>query len=405
MKKRVAFVMNGFACGGVARSLVSVLSLLPEDRFEISLIFIERQVHFRKTGILCELPGHVQCFDFPFLPADRYELEHGRKPALFHAIKHLQLGVASRMILMRIRWYLSGRRTSYSRLSFEAMVKRAPRKIDDHYDYAFAYGGLFRPGVIVQEWLTARVKANWSHLECIEHADIYENVYRKFGRLFACSQKLANQLNAAYCPNENRFSFFPYYLNPDMYRLLASRGAGFSDGYNGVRVLSIGRLCEQKGFDLAIDACRMLKSDGYDFKWYVVGEGSDRAELTCRIKEQGVTENFLLCGQQTNPYPYIEQCDIYVQPSRYEGYCLTVAEARVFCKPIVCTDFAGADEQIKNGVTGVIAKEVSAESIYEGVKSLFDHPEKCRAFSRALSGEIVDNEKRVRNAWSNLLEE
>ena len=67
-----------------------------------------------------------------------------------------------------------------------------------------------------------------------------------------------------------------------------------------------------------------------------------------------VQDDFVLLGEKENPYPYLLDCDIYVQPSDYESYCLALAEARAVCKPVVACDFSGAREQIRDGETGLV---------------------------------------------------
>src|SRR5665647_2564899 len=90
-----------------------------------------------------------------------------------------------------------------------------------------------------------------------------------------------------------------------------------------------GRLHYVKGFEMAIEACEMLVRNGYDIKWYIVGEGEERKALEQKIMDKNLKEVFILAGVKANPYPYIRQCDIYVQTSLFEGRCLTITEAKI----------------------------------------------------------------------------
>src|SRR5690625_3234280 len=88
------------------------------------------------------------------------------------------------------------------------------------------------------------------------------------------------------------------------------------------------------------------KKSGLNIRLYCIGEGSTKNEYKELIRCYGVEKDFILLGSTSNPYPFMKQCDIYVQPSRHEGYCITLAEAKCFNKPIVSTNFTGAKEQL-----------------------------------------------------------
>ena len=107
------------------------------------------------------------------------------------------------------------------------------------------------------------------------------------------------------------------------------------------------------------------------------------------IKKNNLEEHFILLGTKNNPYPYIKQCDIYVQPSRHEGYCITLAEARAFNKPIITTDFVGAREQIENGHDGLITKFDETE-IYNAIKKLISNNTLCDKFRNNLKRKEVN---------------
>ena len=111
-------------------------------------------------------------------------------------------------------------------------------------------------------------------------------------------------------------------VSPTLIKSMALKDDGFNDNFDGIRILTIGRLVDVKGYDLAIKACYKLKSKGYNFKWYVIGEGNLKSKLENMIKEFQLEDTFILLGIYQNPYVFLKQCDIYVQPSRFEGYGL-----------------------------------------------------------------------------------
>ena len=126
--------------------------------------------------------------------------------------------------------------------------------------------------------------------------------------------------------------------------------------YTGtINILSIGRFCEAKNYDNVPDIARRMITLGIkDLKWYIIGYGGSEDLIRQRIAEAGMEEHVILLGKKENPYPYIKACDIYVQPSRYEGKSITVREAQILCKPVAVTNYPTASSQINDGVDGVI---------------------------------------------------
>lgn len=92
---------------------------------------------------------------------------------------------------------------------------------------------------------------------------------------------------------------------------------------------------------------------GVDFKWYIIGYGPDK-EIQEALDKYSMRHRMILLGKKSNPYPYIKACDIYAQPSIYEGKSVTVREAQILCKPAVITDYPTAKSQITSGVDGMI---------------------------------------------------
>lgn len=122
-----------------------------------------------------------------------------------------------------------------------------------------------------------------------------------------------------------------------------------------MNLLSIGRFCTAKNYDNVPDISRRMIDGGVrDLKWYIIGYGGDEALIRQKISEAGMEEHVILLGKKDNPYPYIKACDIYVQPSRYEGKSVTVREAQMLCKPVAVTAYATAASQIRDGIDGVI---------------------------------------------------
>jgi glycosyltransferase involved in cell wall biosynthesis len=138
-----------------------------------------------------------------------------------------------------------------------------------------------------------------------------------------------------------------------------------------VNILTVGRLVTAKGYEKAIEVANLLKNSGYKFRWFGIGEGPERKGLQKLIEEYELNDYFILLGKKINPYIYMKNCDIYVQTSIKEGFGLTVSEAKILKRPIVCTNFFTAKEIIEHEVDGLIV-EHDIKSIYKGVKKYLD---------------------------------
>lgn len=142
---------------------------------------------------------------------------------------------------------------------------------------------------------------------------------------------------------------------------------------SGVKLLTVGRLHDQKGIDIAIGAACELRKMGVDFRWLVAGEGSERKKLEALIAEASLQESFVLMGAKNNPYPYMRECDILVQPSRYEGKSIVLDEAKILSKPIVATAYSTVHDAIVHGETGWIV-DMNSEAVARGIQKVYqDH--------------------------------
>jgi glycosyltransferase involved in cell wall biosynthesis len=148
----------------------------------------------------------------------------------------------------------------------------------------------------------------------------------------------------------------------------------------GIRLLSIGRFCTAKNFDNVPDMCARLLQCGLDVYWYIIGFGGDEALIRQRIKEAGMEDRVIMLGKKDNPYPYIKACDLYVQPSRYEGKCVSVLEAQMLGKPVVIARYATSASQLAEGVDGVIVPKDN-EGCAEGIAALLRDPDKMKTLS------------------------
>lgn len=170
------------------------------------------------------------------------------------------------------------------------------------------------------------------------------------------------------------------------------------------KLLTIGRMTYQKGYDLAIRAAQLLKERNVIFKWYFVGAGENAEKYRELIVKCKVEDRVVMLGRKNNPYPYLKECDLYVQPSRHEAYGLVVAEARVLNKPIICSRFAGAEEQITDGKNGRIISVGDIHELADVIQEVLSDKEMKNAFIARLQNEAQEDEdwKRIKEHFDSL---
>ena len=166
---------------------------------------------------------------------------------------------------------------------------------------------------------------------------------------------------------------------------------------NEILIVSTGRISKEKGFDRVPDVAKKLVDEGYRICWYIAGDGALYEDIKSDVKAKGLDEYVRMVGYQENPYPYVKQCDIYVQPSYTEGFCTSTMEAKILKRPVVTTDVPGMNEQFTNGVDGLIV-ESSVDGIYNGIKRLIDDKQLYDSITQNLQSQKLSNDEEVQKA-------
>jgi glycosyltransferase involved in cell wall biosynthesis len=169
---------------------------------------------------------------------------------------------------------------------------------------------------------------------------------------------------------------------------------------NGINLLSVGRYCHAKNYDNVPDIVKKLVKMGFvNLRWYIIGFGTDEQLIRQKIIEAGMEDHVILLGKKDNPYPYIKACDIYVQPSRYEGKSVTVREAQVLCKPVIVTSYPTARSQVKDGVDGFIVP-LDNEGCARGMSDTINNKDVQKSVITYLSTHDYGNESEVEKIYS-----
>lgn len=368
--RKILIVMPTMNVGGVERALISLLSVIPKERYAIDLVLSKKDGDFLK-----KIPLHVKIMEAPYK-------------------KNIRAGDGIGVILNNLK--ADKKYILWMKLLIAVMINKLFRvdklisKVlyynnDEEYNFLFNFAGVNSLShILSKNVFKAHKKYIWVHGDTnAEEVVKYTDVYAKYDRIF-CVSKAVTEKFKKYMP-ENSLRVENIYNEIDKKSILKQsyEDSGLHRESKEVILLTVGRLDVCKGYDIAIETCRRILNDGYNVKWYVIGEGAERDSLEAAIKRKNMTHSFILLGLKSNPYPYYRTTDIYVQTSISEGYCITLAEAKLFSKPIVTTNFSGADEQITNGKNGYIVSAKPSE-IARSIEFLIDNEKKRIEFSNSL---------------------
>ncbi len=386
--KKIIFVGEYMLCGGVEKSLISLLNNIDKNQYSITLLLL------KKNGILLsQIPSYVNVVEMKLPEDEKYDILYGKKNALKKTLKDGRYIQFLKKLIRGAYINLISKSNEQKRVNYYRMIEKKFLNLNESYDIAIDYMGYgLLNTFFVAKKINAKKKLSWIHFEPIdamENFGAFKNYLNCYDKLVCVSKEISKQMNNIMPELSDKLCVFYNIVDKEYILNLAKLEIGFNDkDFNGRRVLSIGRLDLQKGFDLVIPIIKKLVDEAYDIRWYIIGEGNLRYYLEELIKKYDLSNYVFLLGQKINPYSYLSQCDYYFQPSRNEGYGIAVAEARIFCKPILVTDFAGAKEQLKNNETGLIVKCNEIE-LYNGLKILLDNESISKKFGNNLRKEIV----------------
>ena len=212
--------------------------------------------------------------------------------------------------------------------------------------------------------------------------------YKHFSCICAVSNALRDRLISTGFASKEQLLVVKDVVNVGLIRKMASVPFHLNAPSGRLQLLTVGRLAAPKNYPLAIETARLLSEKGLAFIWYFVGEGESRKEIETLISRYKLQDIIVLAGFQPNPYPYFVHCDIYVHTSAYEGFGLTISEAKALHKPIVTTDFPAAFDQIEDGQNGLISP-MSRAALAERILSLVQNP--------SLKERLIQNTEREQN--------
>lgn len=389
---KVLFVIGNMASGGAQKSLISLLQAIDYSKHEISLYLMNHDGLY-----MDKIPSEVK-----LLPQD--QIWKPIKEAVKYAIKKGNFGaIANRVLFSYLR--NSDKGTQNANRRAWKLLSRSVKNISDQYDVAIAYGDGY-PLYFVVDKCNAEKKVAWNHIDYKMYGDNPEfdlENFEKCKNIVTMSETCADVLREVFPSQINKVQVIENIISQRVILSLAQESVDKFAGKEGeIKILTVGRLANQKGYDLAIPACKILKESGIKFKWYVIGVGDLRQQLETMCEENGLTDTMFFLGERVNPYAYMAHCDIYVHCARVEGKPIVIDEVKMVGKPIVTTNFPTLGNQIQNQYNGIVT-ELDSRAIANGILEMINNDDLRKQCVSNLVNNRHSNEEAVLSQFYRLI--
>ncbi|MFJ8352988.1 glycosyltransferase [Bacillus paramycoides] len=395
-KKKILITSFDMAIGGVERSLIGLLNTIDYSKYDVDLMLFKHEGEF--------------LFLLPTMPNLLKEVKQYTtfRKSIKQILQEGQIAIGVTRALGRILGDVHGRYVKSAEAGYYVIqygwritLPFIPQ-LEEEYDVAISF---LWPHYFIGNKVRAKRKIGWIHTDYSNinlNTNMEYKMWSKLDNIVAVSEGCRDSFLSS-LPNINKkVEIIENILSPEFVREQAHQEDVTKEiqvNSERIKLVTVGRLSYAKGIDLAMHALRKLLDQGYDIVWYVVGYGAQETELRKLLTELNLEKRFVLLGKRTNPYPYIKVCDIYVQPSRYEGKAVTVREAQIIGKPVLITNFSTAKSQVRDGIDGMIT-EMGINGIVSGVKKLIEDREYREKLVENTSKGEYGNSKEIKKLYA-----
>lgn len=393
MKPSILIFSQAMELGGVERSLLGLLDSIDYDRYDVDLFLMRHSGELMpylnpKAKLLPEIPQYVSL-----------------AVPMASLIKSGQF----RVLCGRLQGKLAARRfdkkhpsdkPSVAALTYshKYTLRSMPQISDKVYDLAISF---LTPHYFARERVKAKKYAAWIHTDytALSFDRTAELVmWEGYDAICGVSEQASKSFQTAFPELAGKVQTVENILPKELICRQAEESQAEMPS-DRISILSVDRFCEAKNFDNVPDICRRLVADGLDVKWYLIGYGGDEPLIRQKIDEAGMQERIIILGKKDNPYPYMRACNLYVQPSRYEGKAVTVREAQMLGKPVVITSYATSGSQLEDGVDGVIVPMDNA-GCAAGIAALLRDPARMQQLSENCAKRDYTNSAEVEKIYT-----
>lgn len=348
--KKILIIANMFESGGVEVSLLNLIKeLRKNDNVYIKLLVLRKKGPYLDSFEDLVDIDEIKFRDNFYNPTYRFEEING----LIKKINKLFIKIINKLNIALVN---------------KILLKKTIELKED-WDMAIDFHGYgFLGTAYMVDKISAKCKITFIHDEKIKWMNKIKPWINNIDYYFVVSKSCYNITKKKYPNLGNKLIIFHNLLNKE--DIIKKSKEKIEDTFDAdINIVTVGRLEKQKGYDILIKISNLLKEADINFKWYILGRGTQKSKLIRWVKRNNLNKNVCLKDFQKNPYPYIKNCDIYVQPSRHEGYGIAIAEAKILCKPIIASRIGCIEEQIIDKYNGLIV-DINEESFYKAIISL-----------------------------------
>lgn len=274
---------------------------------------------------------------------------------------------------------------------------------DVTYDVAISYIQGYTAKSVIEN-VKANKKIMFYHDSTDSLHNIHTEIMPKYNKIYCVSEGAMQAVKSFYPQFADKIDYIENFVD---YKKIREDADAFDPEYDKSKLIlcSCGRMTSVKGFDLAVKAAEVLKDNGLDFRWYFVSDGAERENIEALISEKMLSDNIVITGLVDNPYPYIKNCDIYVQPSYEEAQSLSLIEGQILAKVIVTTATVGGRVVVEDKRTGLVCG-IDGNSIAEKILFVAGNKDLQSKITDKLKEKDYSKDYRVFcEKWEKLLEE
>lgn len=373
-KKKVLFLNHTLGAGGAEKVLVNLVNHM-SDKYDVTVMTVIDTGVFKKD--LVPNVTYKTMFKIPFKKGN----DDNKSGSLLNGASKIKKTAAKCYSFM---WKFMPTKLLYK------------WKIKEKYDIEVA----FLEGIcakIISSSNQDSKKYSWIHVDVINenksdavflNLNSAKKCYNKFNKVVCVSNQVRERFIEKYEYDENKVVVKHNAINTKEIIEKASKKINI-DIPKEFKLVTIGRLSKQKGYDRLVSIAKKLKKDKIPFHLWIIGVGPKEQELKQYVEENNLTKEVEFLGFQKNPFPYLKAADLFVCSSRAEGFSTVACEATVLGVPIVTTNCSGMEELLGKSEYGIIT-ENSEKALYKGLKEILIDDKKYKYYKKQIA-KIKDN--------------